>query len=166
MGRTESCPRGSTAPASPSARSAVSFSFPLVFPFWRCLWEGGWFPPPSSRISVWPPPSCILDSSLDLAGLLVFSTPRLFFQTFRPHSDPPFLPSMSWAETQALDPAQDVLVAHKQNHEPLMPDHGFPVRMIIPGRAFDARGRGSKERKRKANPPPLKNSLFFSQAST
>ncbi|EWM20573.1 nitrate reductase [Nannochloropsis gaditana] len=34
---------------------------------------------------------------------------------------------------KALDPAQDVLVAHKQNHEPLMPDHGFPVRMIIPG---------------------------------
>lgn len=37
---------------------------------------------------------------------------------------------------QALDPAQDVLVAFKQNHERLLPDHGFPVRLIIPGRQF------------------------------
>ncbi|GAB5033102.1 nitrate reductase [Nannochloropsis oceanica] len=34
---------------------------------------------------------------------------------------------------KALDPAQDVLVAFKQNHERLLPDHGFPVRLIIPG---------------------------------
>ena len=34
---------------------------------------------------------------------------------------------------QALDPAQDVLVAFEQNHERLLPDHGFPVRLIIPG---------------------------------
>lgn len=35
---------------------------------------------------------------------------------------------------QALDPAQDVLIAFEQNHERLLPDHGFPVRTIIPGK--------------------------------
>lgn len=34
---------------------------------------------------------------------------------------------------KALDPAQDVLVAFEQNGERLHPDHGFPVRIIIPG---------------------------------
>jgi len=33
----------------------------------------------------------------------------------------------------ALDDANDILVAYKQNHRWLTPDHGFPVRMIIPG---------------------------------
>jgi DMSO/TMAO reductase YedYZ molybdopterin-dependent catalytic subunit len=33
----------------------------------------------------------------------------------------------------ALDDANDVLVAYKQNDRWLTPDHGFPVRMIIPG---------------------------------
>ncbi|OWY91249.1 Nitrate reductase [Phytophthora megakarya] len=33
----------------------------------------------------------------------------------------------------ALDPACDVLVAWKANGELLAPDHGFPVRLIIPG---------------------------------
>eukprot|EP00644_Phytophthora_capsici_P005116 jgi/Phyca11/524943/estExt2_fgenesh1_pm.C_PHYCAscaffold_10159 len=33
----------------------------------------------------------------------------------------------------ALDPACDVLVAWKANGELLTPDHGFPVRLIIPG---------------------------------
>eukprot|EP00879_Flechtneria_rotunda_P030996 GHRR01033796.1.p1 GENE.GHRR01033796.1~~GHRR01033796.1.p1 ORF type:complete len:123 (-),score=33.30 GHRR01033796.1:15-383(-) len=33
----------------------------------------------------------------------------------------------------ALDNANDVLVAYKQNHRWLTPDHGFPVRIIIPG---------------------------------
>ncbi|KAF8062729.1 hypothetical protein HT031_004059 [Scenedesmus sp. PABB004] len=33
----------------------------------------------------------------------------------------------------ALDDANDVLVAYKQNGRWLTPDHGFPVRMIIPG---------------------------------
>jgi DMSO/TMAO reductase YedYZ molybdopterin-dependent catalytic subunit len=33
----------------------------------------------------------------------------------------------------ALDDSNDVLVAYKQNHRWLTPDHGFPVRMIIPG---------------------------------
>jgi len=33
----------------------------------------------------------------------------------------------------AMDDANDVLVAYKQNHRWLTPDHGFPVRMIIPG---------------------------------
>mmetsp|Transcript_12808 Transcript_12808/g.33016 ORF Transcript_12808/g.33016 Transcript_12808/m.33016 type:complete len:834 (+) Transcript_12808:157-2658(+) len=33
----------------------------------------------------------------------------------------------------AVDPANDVLVAYKYNGRYLTPDHGFPVRMIIPG---------------------------------
>ncbi|KAK9823153.1 hypothetical protein WJX72_000662 [[Myrmecia] bisecta] len=33
----------------------------------------------------------------------------------------------------AMDPAADVLLAFKQNGRFLAPDHGFPVRMIIPG---------------------------------
>ena len=34
---------------------------------------------------------------------------------------------------RALDPAYDVILAYKQNGEWLTPDHGFPIRMIIPG---------------------------------
>lgn len=34
---------------------------------------------------------------------------------------------------KALDPAQDVILAYAQNGEKLRPDHGFPVRVIIPG---------------------------------
>jgi len=33
----------------------------------------------------------------------------------------------------ALDPAQEMLIAFKQNGQWLEPDHGFPVRLIIPG---------------------------------
>ena len=33
----------------------------------------------------------------------------------------------------ALDPASDVLIAYEQNGTRLSPDHGFPVRVIIPG---------------------------------
>lgn len=35
--------------------------------------------------------------------------------------------------THAADPANDVIVAYKQNGRWLTPDHGFPVRMVIPG---------------------------------
>lgn len=34
---------------------------------------------------------------------------------------------------KALDPYGDVLIAFLQNGEPLLPDHGFPARVIIPG---------------------------------
>jgi nitrate reductase (NAD(P)H) len=34
---------------------------------------------------------------------------------------------------KALDPANDIMVAYKQNGRFLTPDHGYPVRMIIPG---------------------------------
>ncbi|GFR51547.1 hypothetical protein Agub_g13966, partial [Astrephomene gubernaculifera] len=34
---------------------------------------------------------------------------------------------------KAMDPASDVILAYKQNHRWLTPDHGFPVRVIIPG---------------------------------
>ncbi|KAG2489120.1 hypothetical protein HYH03_012346 [Edaphochlamys debaryana] len=35
--------------------------------------------------------------------------------------------------TKAMDPSSDVIIAYKQNHRWLTPDHGFPVRIIIPG---------------------------------
>jgi nitrate reductase (NAD(P)H) len=34
---------------------------------------------------------------------------------------------------RAMDPAQDILIAFQQNGENLKPDHGYPVRIIIPG---------------------------------
>ncbi|KAI3776833.1 hypothetical protein L1987_46627 [Smallanthus sonchifolius] len=34
---------------------------------------------------------------------------------------------------KAMDPARDIILAYMQNGEKLLPDHGFPVRMIIPG---------------------------------
>ncbi|KAK9070149.1 hypothetical protein SSX86_010549 [Deinandra increscens subsp. villosa] len=34
---------------------------------------------------------------------------------------------------KAMDPARDIILAYMQNGEKLPPDHGFPVRMIIPG---------------------------------
>ncbi|XP_027333893.1 nitrate reductase [NADH] 2 isoform X2 [Abrus precatorius] len=33
----------------------------------------------------------------------------------------------------AMDPSRDIILAYMQNDEALTPDHGFPVRMIIPG---------------------------------
>ncbi|EMS60282.1 Nitrate reductase [NADH] [Triticum urartu] len=33
----------------------------------------------------------------------------------------------------ALDPSRDILLAYAQNGEPLLPDHGYPVRVLIPG---------------------------------
>jgi hypothetical protein len=35
--------------------------------------------------------------------------------------------------SMALDPAADVMIAYEQNGEKLAPDHGYPVRIIIPG---------------------------------
>ena len=34
---------------------------------------------------------------------------------------------------KAMDPSQDIMIAWKQNGLYLEPDHGFPVRIIIPG---------------------------------
>ncbi len=39
----------------------------------------------------------------------------------------------SLAYATAMDPACDVMLAYKQNGRFLEPDHGFPIRMIIPG---------------------------------
>uniref|UniRef100_P36859 Nitrate reductase [NADH] n=1 Tax=Petunia hybrida TaxID=4102 RepID=NIA_PETHY len=33
----------------------------------------------------------------------------------------------------AMDPSRDIIIAYMQNGEKLTPDHGFPLRMIIPG---------------------------------
>jgi len=32
-----------------------------------------------------------------------------------------------------MNPAYDIIVAYEANGEKLQPDHGYPVRMIIPG---------------------------------
>lgn len=32
-----------------------------------------------------------------------------------------------------LNPYSDVILAYEMNGEPLPPDHGFPVRIIVPG---------------------------------
>ena len=34
---------------------------------------------------------------------------------------------------KALDPASDIILAFKQNGRLLTPDHGYPLRIIIPG---------------------------------
>ena len=39
--------------------------------------------------------------------------------------------SINWHT--AMDPAQDVFLAYEQNGEKLTPDHGFPLRLVIPG---------------------------------
>ncbi|KAF7816901.1 inducible nitrate reductase [NADH] 2-like [Senna tora] len=39
----------------------------------------------------------------------------------------------SIAREIALDPSRDILLAYMQNGELLSPDHGFPVRVIVPG---------------------------------
>lgn len=35
--------------------------------------------------------------------------------------------------SRALDPSHDVIIAYAQNGEKLRPDHGYPVRVVIPG---------------------------------
>ena len=34
----------------------------------------------------------------------------------------------------AMDPTNDVMFAYEMNGHPLTPDHGYPIRSIIPGR--------------------------------
>lgn len=44
-----------------------------------------------------------------------------------------------------MDPKRDIIITYKQNGEDLKPDHGYPVRIIIPG---SIGGRMVKWRKR------------------
>ena len=48
-----------------------------------------------------------------------------------PQGDGTYGTSIHYA--MAMDPANDVLVAYMYNGQPMAPDHGFPVRIIIPG---------------------------------
>ena len=41
---------------------------------------------------------------------------------------------------KALDPASDIILAFKQNDRLLTPDHGYPLRIIIPGIVSSAIG--------------------------
>ena len=35
--------------------------------------------------------------------------------------------------SKAMDPKADVILAYEMNGEPLTQDHGFPVRVFVPG---------------------------------
>lgn len=37
-----------------------------------------------------------------------------------------------------MNPANEVMVAYKQNGEDLLPDHGYPLRLVIPGRGHES----------------------------
>ncbi|XP_067137391.1 sulfite oxidase-like [Centruroides vittatus] len=41
--------------------------------------------------------------------------------------------SISIPAHKALDPSGDVIIAYEMNGCPLLPDHGFPVRVVVPG---------------------------------
>jgi len=49
---------------------------------------------------------------------------------------------------RVLDPKNDCLLATKYNGEPISPDHGYPVRALLPGIA-GARNVKVREKKKK-----------------
>ena len=40
---------------------------------------------------------------------------------------------MRGSSSRAIDPRRDVLLAYEMNGEPLPRDHGFPIRVVVPG---------------------------------
>ena len=70
-------------------------------------------------------------------GVTEVTESRRFVCFYGPHGELPKGSDGTYGTSiplsKALDPAQDVIVAYAQNGEKLRPDHGFPVRMIIPG---------------------------------
>lgn len=49
----------------------------------------------------------------------------------RANQAPP--PIRALPQPQAMDPLSEVILAFQQNGRLLQPDHGFPLRLIIPG---------------------------------
>lgn len=72
---------------------------------------------------------CMEKGPYNILGL-TFSEPKLMLM-YMQGEDGSYGTSVSMSH--AMDPANDVLLAYKQNGRWLTPDHGFPVRMIIPG---------------------------------
>lgn len=54
-----------------------------------------------------------------------------------PFPDTPWGDTLNYATSiplgKAMDPARDVMLVYKMNGEPIPPDHGYPLRILVPG---------------------------------
>lgn len=102
---------------APTDCSSEAFFFPL--PLTRRLWSH-WR---------WSPlPDLPLQTPEEGAAFVCFGGPK---GELPKGKDGSYGTSLTLAK--AMDASSDVLIAYKQNHRWLTPDHGFPVRIVIPG---------------------------------